>query len=69
MKTQFQITGLFYKLKGYRFRKYLNIKCRNSKKQTPDLMVIMMNPGSSKPVDGIENNIVETKEIPDRTGK
>ena len=67
MKSQFNISGLFYTLKGYKFRKYLNIKKKNSNKQIPDLMVIMMNPGSSKPVDGIENNTVESEAVPDRT--
>lgn len=67
IKEKFHITGLFYELKGYKFRKYLNIKKKNSLKQEPDLMVIMMNPGSSKPIDGIENNTIEAEAVPDRT--
>lgn len=67
MRAKFHITGLFYELKGYKFRKYLNIKRKDSSSQTPDIMVIMMNPGASKPIDGIENNTVESEAIPDRT--
>lgn len=67
MKNQFQITGLFYKIKEYKFRKYLNIKKENSNLNTPDLMVIMMNPGSSRPIDGIDNNTLESEAIPDNT--
>ncbi|MCD6112019.1 MAG: DUF1643 domain-containing protein [Bacteroidales bacterium] len=67
MRKQFNITGLFYEDQGYKFRKFLNIKKNNSVKKNPDLMVVMMNPGSSRPIDGIENNIVETDAIPDRT--
>ena len=67
MKSNFYITGLFYELKGYKFRKYLNIKKKGSSVHVPDLQVVMMNPGSSKPVDGIENNTIESEAIPDRT--
>ena len=67
MKSKFHITGLFYKIKGYKFRKYLNIKKKNSTKKTPDLMVVMMNPGGSKPIDGIDNNTVESDAFPDKT--
>lgn len=67
MKSKFHITGLFYEIQGYKFRKFLNIKRKNSLKQAPDLMVVMMNPGGSKPVDGIDNNTVESEAIPDRT--
>jgi hypothetical protein len=67
MRENFKITGLFYKKDGYKFRKFLNIIKKNSDKNRPDLMVIMMNPGSSKPLNGNENDKVETKAIPDRT--
>ena len=30
-------------------------------------MVVMMNPGCSKPIDGFEDNIIESEAIPDRT--
>ncbi len=67
VRSNYNITGLFYEIQGYKFRKYLNIKNVQSMKQIPDLMVVMMNPGSSKPVDGIENNTIESLAIPDRT--
>ena len=67
MRENFKITGLFYKENGYKFRKFLNIIKINSNKKRPDLMVVMMNPGSSKPLDGNENNKIETKAIPDKT--
>ena len=67
MSENYQITGLFYKENGYKFRKYLNIIKNNSIKNKPDLMVIMMNPGSSRPLNGIENNKTETQAIPDNT--
>lgn len=67
MKSKFHITGLFYEIQGFRFRKYLNIKKKGSSIQVPDIMVIMMNPGNSKPVDGIDNNSVESDAFPDRT--
>lgn len=67
MKTQFKITGLFYELQGYKFRKYLDIQKVNSSRNSPDLMVCLMNPGSSRPYDGIDNNTIESEAIPDRT--
>ncbi len=67
MKNQFDITGLYYELQGFKLRKYLNIKRKNSLVKKPDIMVIMMNPGGSKPVDGIENKTIESEAIPDRT--
>lgn len=67
MRSQFHITGLFYEIQGYKFRKYLDIKKKNVNISTRDLMVVMMNPGSSKPIDGIDNNTLESVAIPDRT--
>ena len=67
MKTQFKITGFYYEVQGLKFRKYLDIKTVNSGCKIPDLMVVMMNPGSSKPVDGIENNTKESIAMPDNT--
>lgn len=67
MKKKFKITGLYYKVQDYKLRKYLNIRKINSLIKRPDIMVIMMNPGGSKPVDGIDNNIIESEAIPDRT--
>ena len=67
MKSKFHITGLFYEIQGYKFRKYLNIKKKGSCVYIPEIMIVMMNPGGSKPVDGIDNNTVESDAIPDRT--
>jgi len=67
MKTQFKITGLYYELQGYKFRKYLDIKKIKTTRKTPDLMVVMMNPGSSRAIDGIDNNTVESEAVPDNT--
>lgn len=58
---------MFYENQGYRFRKHLDIKKKGSDIQEPDILVFMMNPGSSKPIDGIENNTIESEAIPDRT--
>jgi hypothetical protein len=44
-------------------RKYLNIKKKDTKIQTPDLKDIMMNPGKSKPINGK----IEVETIPDQT--
>jgi hypothetical protein len=67
MKNQFLITGFFYENHGFKFRKYLDIKIVKSGCENPDLMVVMMNPGSSRPIDGIEDNTKESLAIPDNT--
>ena len=67
MRKKFKITGLFYQVKGFKFRKYLNIKKTNSERKKPDLMVVMMNPGSSRPIDGNEDYELETEAVPDNT--
>ena len=67
MKNQLKITGLYYQVEEYKFRKYLNIKKVNSGRKTPDLMIVMMNPGSSRPVDGIDNSNKESDAIPNNT--
>ena len=51
MKEKFHITGFYYNIDELRFRKYLNIKHKKTKLDNPDLMVVMMNPGSSKPLE------------------
>jgi hypothetical protein len=38
MKTQFKITGLYYEIQGYKFRKYLDIQKKNSSQKSPQLM-------------------------------
>ncbi len=68
IKDDFTITGYFYNIENYEFRKYLNIKRKNSKIEEPDLMVIMMNPGSSKQMpDFIDIFDKEVPTIPDNT--
>lgn len=67
MKKKFKITGLYYSEQGFKFRKYLDIKKINSTLVEPDLMVVMMNPGSSRPLDGIDNNNKASEAVPDNT--
>jgi hypothetical protein len=67
MKTQFKITGKYYTKNEYKFREVLNIKKIESKSNIPDLMVIMMNPGGSKPLNEIDNSYTETLAKPDVT--
>lgn len=67
MKENFHITGLFYEKNGYKFRKVLNIKKNESKLKIPDLMVVMMNPGKSRPINGIDNSEEELEAVPDTT--
>lgn len=45
----------------------MNIKKKESELQVPDLMVVMMNPGNSKPINGIDNYNKKTEVIPDQT--
>ncbi|MBS1652834.1 MAG: DUF1643 domain-containing protein [Bacteroidetes bacterium] len=51
LKQVFSVTGYFYSTGKVKCRKHLNIKLKTSKKKKPDLMVVMMNPGSSKPLN------------------
>ena len=67
MKDGYEITGLFYEVAGHKCRKYLDIKLRTSTKTEPDLMVVMMNPGSSYPLDGVDNNSTPVEAEPDDT--
>ena len=67
MNTEFDITGLFYESNGYKCRKYLDIRRKGSSQNIPDLMVVMMNPGSSYPLDGNENSLIPTTAEPDKT--
>ncbi len=67
MRENFDITGYFYQIGNLKCRKYLNIKKKNTKIRKPDLMVVMMNPGRSKPIDGIDNGKNEVPTIPDQT--
>jgi len=65
LRDKFEVTGYFYMEGGLKFRKYLNIRLKGSNLQQPDLMVVMMNPGSSEPVNGDDNGRCETETIPD----
>ena len=67
MSTKFEVKGLFYESRGYKLRKYLNIKRVGVVLNQPDLMVVMMNPGSSYPLDGIDNNSKPSEAAPDST--
>ena len=60
--TEFDVSGFFYNKNGQPCRKYLNIKRAGTDSGTPDLMVIMMNPGSSEQADEFKN--VYDKEVP-----
>ena len=67
MRDDFEVIGFFYEIGDYKCRKYLDIKFKSSKMTNPDLMVVMMNPGSSYPLDGIDNNTVPSVTEPDNT--
>lgn len=67
MSNNFIITGFFYEACGYKLRMHLDIKRAGVEKTTPDLMVILMNPGSSRPIDGIDNNLIPSEATPDAT--
>jgi len=67
MRDNFKITGLFYENRGFRFRKFLNIIKNDTDCIIPDLMVVMMNPGSSRPLNDIDSFNFETETVPDRT--
>lgn len=67
MSTKFEVAGLFYESNGYKLRKYLDIKRVGVAPNKPDLMVVMMNPGSSYPLNGIDNNSELSEAEPDTT--
>ena len=77
MTDRYEITGYFYEEQGYKFRLYLDIKRKGgrfkrlwgriSTRLTPDLMVVMMNPGSAVPLSGGDDGRVEVAVKPDRT--
>jgi len=77
---QYAVTGFFYTEQGYTFRAYLNIRQKTVgvKKylstiknrltpEKPDLMVVMMNPGSSTPLAGGDDGQMEVAAKPDET--
>ncbi|OBT13158.1 hypothetical protein A9264_14415 [Vibrio sp. UCD-FRSSP16_10] len=67
MRNKFEVTGLFYQQGDFKCRKYLDIKRVDSLQALPDVMVVMMNPGSSYPLDSIDNNMVASPAVPDKT--
>ena len=67
MGNEFEIYGHFYEISDLKCRKYLDIKRVESDLEQPDIMVVMMNPGSSYPLDGIDNNRKPSIACPDRT--
>lgn len=67
MKKEFEVTGFFYEQCGYKCRKFLDIKRLESGVSQPDIMVVMMTPGSSYPLDKIDNNTVASEAVPDKT--
>ncbi|MEI6753755.1 MAG: DUF1643 domain-containing protein [Paludibacter sp.] len=67
MENKYLANALFYEKNGYKFRKYLDLKLDRSTKKSPDIMVIMMNPGSSEPENGVDNNSVESLAKQDST--
>ena len=50
-KEDFEVKALFYNFNNLKFRRYLEIRRKDSTETENDLTVIMMNPGSSKPKD------------------
>jgi len=67
LKDNFIIAGFYYTLDNRKFRKFLDIKHISTNVNSPDIMVVMMNPGSSKPVNDKDNGCTLTVAIPDRT--
>jgi hypothetical protein len=82
MPDQFNYTGYFYTVEGYRLRSYLNIRKQRGwlgrsllrvKSRigidSPDLMVVLMNPGASVPLEGGDDGRAECAAKPDLTQK
>jgi hypothetical protein len=82
MHDQYSYTGYFYTEEGYKLRSYLNIRKKTGwfgqgllrvKSRmgidTPDVMVVMMNPGASAPLEGGDDGRAEFAAKPDLTQK
>ena len=67
MREKFTVTGHFYMTNGYKLRRFLDICFTGKELKKPDLMVVMMNPGSSRPINGDDDNHNPTEAIPDKT--
>lgn len=55
----FVITGYFYNYGNYKLRRFLKIKRIGFEGEENDLTVVMMNPGSSKPLNSTEETEVK----------
>lgn len=66
---RYNVLGYFYRKYDNNFRKYLDIVNKKDAPNQPDLMVVMMNPGNSKPKEGFsdENYFKEVSARPDNT--
>ncbi|MEM8562766.1 MAG: DUF1643 domain-containing protein [Pseudomonadota bacterium] len=82
MFSEYDYTGYFYVESGYQFRSYLDVKkrpgwlrrkLRRMKPRFgsghPDLMVVMMNPGASSPLEGGDDGRAPHPASPDLTQK
>jgi hypothetical protein len=77
MSERYDVSGYFYSEQGYNFRSYLNIRRKRQgfrrliesfiSNDEPDLMVVMMNPGSSVPLSGGDDAQSEVSAKPDPT--
>lgn len=67
MKERFLVTGYFYTEGGRNLRKFLDIRRKETRLEEPDIMVVMMNPGSSRPTSGGDNSRCVTEAVPDKT--
>jgi len=67
MKDNFEIRGFFYQRENLNCRKYLDIKRKGNFRENPDLVIVMMNPGNSKPLNGMYMGQKESEAHPDRT--
>lgn len=66
VSESFSISGFFYvDEEGYPCRKYLDIVRKNACCLEPEVMVVMMNPGSSTPINGIDDGCELTEAYPD----
>lgn len=69
MIHNYTFLGYYYTINKFKFRKYLEIKLNTTSKIEPDLLVIMMNPGGSFPINNDDNERVLTIASPDATQK
>lgn len=67
LSSNFKVSGYYYQEEEESFRKYLHIRKKGHLMTEPDLLVVMMNPGSSEPINGKENERCESPAKPDAT--